>query len=338
MHRAEAPTICSLNHFERGHAGSMSGAQSRRDPFAKRDYRSPGPTQALLRHGSHVTLLARAVNLCHRPEEVARRDRFRRASTPVKGHCKVISALNDMTANVDLDELRRNCGYSAIHDFQLPAGLGIGDFQTLNATVRDLLPLDRGGTLFRQGGSFGALYVVRAGSLKTFVEGSEGDVQILGFHLPGDIMGIGGLTSEHYPCSAEALERSSICELRYSQLQEVSASVPALYHQLIRVISGALVAEQRHLVMMGKQQAQRRLAYFIRRLADRYERLSRDPLALTLPMSRSDIANYLGLALETISRLFTKMEADGILAVNRKSVHILRRDLLNELCGGEIDI
>jgi CRP/FNR family transcriptional regulator, anaerobic regulatory protein len=246
--------------------------------------------------------------------------------------------VENMITNVDLDELRRTCGYSAIHDFHLPAGLSVGNLQTLNATARDMLPLDRGETLFRQGESFGALFVVRAGSLKTFVEGSEGDLQVLGFHLPGDILGIGGLTNEHYPCSAEALERSSICELRYDQLQEVSASVPALHHQLVRVISGALVTEQRHLVMMGKQQAQRRLAFFIRRMADRYARLSRDPSALTLSMSRSDIANFLGLALETVSRLFTKMESDGVLAVNRKSVCILRRDLLDELCGGEIDI
>ncbi|MEO8777264.1 MAG: cyclic nucleotide-binding domain-containing protein [Rhodanobacter sp.] len=243
-----------------------------------------------------------------------------------------------MTSHVDLDELRRNCGYSAIHDFRLPVGLSVGDLQALNSTAHDMLPLDRGDTLFRQGESFGALYVVRSGSLKTFVDGSEGDLQVLGFHLPGDIMGIGGLTNEHYPCSAEALERSSVCELRYAQLQEVSASLPALHHQLIRVISGALVTEQRHLVMMGKQQAQRRLAFFIRRMADRYERLSRDPQELKLSMSRSDIANYLGLALETVSRLFTRMESDGLLAVNRKSIRILRRDLLNDLCGGEIDI
>ncbi|MEO7066747.1 MAG: cyclic nucleotide-binding domain-containing protein [Rhodanobacter sp.] len=246
--------------------------------------------------------------------------------------------LNVMTPDVELHDLRRNCGYSAITDFELPAGLSIADFQTLNATVRDRVPLDRGDTLFHQGDSFAALYVVRAGSLKTFMEGSEGDVQILGFHLPGDIMGIGGLINEHHPCSAEALERSSVLELRYAKLQLVSASVPALHHQLIRVISRALVNEQRHMVMMGKQQAQRRMAVFIRSLAGRYARLSRDPLALTLSMSRGDIGNYLGLALETVSRLLTKMESDGVLAVNRKSVCILRRDMLDELCGSEIDI
>src|SRR6185312_9332886 len=135
-----------------------------------------------------------------------------------------VMASNGMTSDPDLDELRRNCGYCAIHDFQLPVGLSAGDLHTLNASVHDMLPLDRGQTLFPQGRKFSALYVVRAGALKTFVEGSEGDVQILGFHLPGDIMGIGGLINEHYPCTAQTLERSSVCELRYAQLQEATAN------------------------------------------------------------------------------------------------------------------
>src|SRR3546814_17090736 len=91
-----------------------------------------------------------------------------------------------MTSDLDLDELRRNCGYCAIHDFQLPVGLSAGDLQTLNATARDMLPLDRGQTLFPQGRKFGALYVVRAGALKTLVEGAGGDCRILGFPLRSD--------------------------------------------------------------------------------------------------------------------------------------------------------
>ena len=242
---------------------------------------------------------------------------------------------NNTEALIDLDELRRNCGYCAIYDFRLPIGLGISELEQLNATTRDKRPLDRGDILFRQGDPFTALHVVRSGSLKTFVESADGEVQILGFHLPGDIMGVGGLTGGRYPCSAEALERSNICELPYTQMQAASAAVPGLQDQLIRVISQDIVVKQEHMVMMGKRNAQRQVATFIRRLADRYGRLSRDSQALILPMSRADIANYLGLVLETVSRLFSRMEADGILAVNRKSVHILRRDLLDALCGGE---
>ena len=105
-----------------------------------------------------------------------------------------------------------------------------------------------------------------------------------------------------------------------------------LPHQLIRVTSRDIVVKQEHMVMLGKRNAERQVATFMCRLGDRYGRLSRDSQALILPMPRADIANYLGLALETVGRLFSHMEAAGVLAVNRKSVHILRRDLLDELC------
>ena len=234
---------------------------------------------------------------------------------------------------VDLDHLRRSCGSCALHELCLPVGIDAEDLERLDATVRDKRALDRGKTLFRQGESFHALYVVRSGSLKSFVESPGGDLQVLGFHLPGEIVGIDGLTSDHHMCSVEALERSSICELPYAQLQHVTGAVPALHRQLMRVVSREMVAEHGHLVMMGRQQAQERLAIFLHGLADRYARLSRDSSTLTLSMSRYDIANYLGLVMETVSRLFSRMEAAGILAVNRKAVRILRPDLLAELCG-----
>jgi CRP/FNR family transcriptional regulator len=100
----------------------------------------------------------------------------------------------------------------------------------------------------------------------------------------------------------------------------------------MRVISREVVEEHRHLVMMGLQQAQEQLATFLRSLADRYQRLQRDSTALNLPMSRYDIANYLGLVVETVSRLFSRLEEMGVLEVNRKSVTILRPDLLAALC------
>ncbi len=194
--------------------------------------------------------------------------------------------------------------------------------------VRDKRLLERGDHLYRQGEIFHSLYVVRSGSLKTVVESHEGDAQILGFHLPGELIGVDALADDHHLCGAEALERTSICELPYIQLQKVMAEVPLLQHQLMRAISRDVAAEQRHLVMMGRPQAQERLAIFLRNLSERYGRLSRDAKTLTLTMSRYDIANYLGLAVETISRLFTRMEAAGVLAVNRKTVSILKADIL----------
>jgi CRP/FNR family transcriptional regulator len=237
---------------------------------------------------------------------------------------------------LDLNLLRRSCSSCALSELCLPAGIGNDDLERLDATVRDKRTLDRGGVLYRDGDPFDALYVVRSGSLKTFVQDDAGDVQVLGFHLPGEIIGFDAMASNHHVSQAEALERSSVCELPYARLQQVASEVPSLHRQLMRVISREVVEEHRHLVMMGRQQAQEQLAIFLKGLAERYQRLQRDGSALTLSMSRYDIANYLGLVVETVSRLFTRMEEMGVLEVNRKSVRILRPDLLAELCRSTV--
>lgn len=237
------------------------------------------------------------------------------------------------TATVlDLNQLRRSCSSCALHELCLPAGIGTDDLNRLDTTVKDKRMLDRGAMLYREGDSFDALYVVRSGSLKSFVLNEAGDMQILAFHLPGEIIGFDALASNHHTSQAEALERSSICELPYAQLQQVTSEVPALHRQLMRVISREVVEEHRHLMVMGRQQAQEQLATFLKSLADRYQRLQRDSATLNRSMSRYDIANYLGLVVETVSRLFSRMEEMGVLEVNRKSVRILRPDLLAGLC------
>ncbi len=234
---------------------------------------------------------------------------------------------------LDLNQLRRSCGSCALHELCLPGGITAEELIQLDATVRDKRTLDRGDALYREGDAFGALYVVRSGSLKTFVQNEDGQMQILGFHLPGEIVGVDALASDRHMSQAEALERSSICELPYTRLQKVVAEVPALNRQLMRIISREVVEEHRHLVVMGKQPAQERLAIFLASLADRYNRLHRDGTRLTLTMSRSDIANYLGLVVETVSRVFTRMEEIGVLEVNRKAVRILQPEHLASLCG-----
>lgn len=236
-------------------------------------------------------------------------------------------------STVDLDRLQRSCKSCALSQLCLPADIGGTDLEQLDSIIGDKRPLERGKALFRQGNAFQAVYVVRSGSLKTFVEDPAGDVQVLGFHLPGEILGMGGLGRDHYLGTAEALERSNVCELPYAQLEQILNQMPALHRQLVRIVNRGAELDQDHLVMMGRLHAQERLAMFLRGFASRYERLSRDPRNLLLPMSRGDLANYLGLAMETVSRLFGRMETEGVLAVNRKNVRVLRPDLLAALCG-----
>ena len=238
-------------------------------------------------------------------------------------------------AVLDLNQLRRSCASCALSELCLPAGIGGDDLDKLDMAIRDKRTLDRGTALYRDGDPFHALYVVRSGSLKTFVQDHNGAVQILGFHLPGDIIGFDALAADRHISQAEALERSSICELPYDRLHQVTMEVPALHRQLMRVISREVIEEHAHMVVMGRQLAQEQLAIFLKSLSDRYQRLQRDGTALSLSMTRYDIANYLGLVVETVSRLFSRMEEMGVLQVDRKSVHILRPDLLTGLCGSD---
>lgn len=232
----------------------------------------------------------------------------------------------------DIGQLQRSCASCGLQELCLPAGIDGDDLARLDAAVRDKRVLERGRALYRSGDAFHALFVVRSGALKTFVlDGAAGE-QVIGFHLPGEIVGIDALASGHHESQAQALERTSMCELPFSELERITSQIPALHRQLLRLIGREVIKEHEHLVTMGQQQAQARLAIFLKSLAGRYETLRRNSKHLMLPMSRHDVASYLGLAVETVSRLFTRFEDMGVLAVQGKSVRVLRPDLLQQLC------
>lgn len=227
---------------------------------------------------------------------------------------------------INLRDLRQSCVDCALNPLCLPASIGGADLERLDSLVKQRLPLDRGEMLFRVGMEQQALFVVRSGSLKTYVTLPEGDTQVLGFHIAGEMVGLDGLGGEGHRCNAEALERSSLCELPLGALGEIAPHVPGLQRQLFRIMSREFTREQQHPVMMGRKQAMSRLAIFLRGLSERLRAIGHDPSELTLSMSRQELANYLGLVIETVSRVFTRLQLLGILRVERRSVHILDHD------------
>jgi CRP/FNR family transcriptional regulator len=240
---------------------------------------------------------------------------------------------DDTHTVVDLNRLRRTCSACGLHQLCLPAAIGGDDIQRLDDILQARRPLERGQAVFRIDSQFASLFVVRSGSFKTYTNNEQGESQVLGFHLPGEILGFDAVSTDRHQCTAEALERSTVCEVPYIKLAQIAAQVPELQRQLMRVISREVQRDHEHLVMMGRRHAQERLAIFLRSLSDRYRRLQRDPAALTLGMSRYELANYLGLVVETVSRLFTKFQQAGVLEVHRKTVRILDFDKLHDLSG-----
>lgn len=225
----------------------------------------------------------------------------------------------------DLDQVRRQCARCDLRDLCLPAGLDSADVDRVDDIVADRTSLAAGSTLYHAGSPFRALYVIKTGSLKTQAVSEGGELQILGFHLPGEIMGFDALAGERHQCSAEALEASSVCRLPYAELERICAAVPGLQRQFMRLVSREMGDDHDHMAMMGRNQAIARLALFLNSLSKRQARLGRSADQLTLTMSRGDLANYLGLVLETVSRLFGRLQEMGLIEVRRREIKILDR-------------
>jgi CRP/FNR family transcriptional regulator len=234
---------------------------------------------------------------------------------------------------LDLKQLQKSCATCGLNQLCLPASIGSDDLPRLDQVVQVKKALDRDQQLYSAGQKFRALYVVRSGAFKTFTVDSEGETQVLGFHLPGEIMGLDAIAAGSHQCSAEALEHSSACEVPYEKLEAIARELPGLQQQLLRVISREVQQDQRHLVMIGRRVALERLAIFLHSLSQRYARVRRDPHEFVLPMSRSDLANYLGLVIETVSRLFSRLADMGVIEVDRKTIRIPDPPRLRELAG-----
>lgn len=235
---------------------------------------------------------------------------------------------------VDLDRLRRSCAQCSLHVLCLPAGIGGEDLRQLDDIVRSKRPLEPGETLFRAGQNLGSLFVAREGAFKTLATNQDGDVQVIGFHLPGELMGLDALGSGLHACEAEALTRATVCEIPITQLELVCSKLPGLQRQLLRIIGQGINRDQTHMEMLGRRQAPERLALFLHGLSERYRQLGRPGDQFMLPMSREDIASYLGMVIETVSRTLTKMQDDGVISVRGRQLHILDAARLDAMVHG----
>lgn len=234
---------------------------------------------------------------------------------------------------VDLGRLRRSCAECSLRTLCLPAGVGRKDIERLDSVVRSRLPLDRGEALFRSGEPFESLYVIRSGSVRTAQPGGDGDEQVIGFHIAGEIVGLDAISDDVHHCDAVALERTSVCAVPFGHLERVAAEIPTLQRQIHRIISREMVQDHHHLVALGRRTARERLALFLHSLSARLRGAGYSGTDFRLTMSRDDIANYLGLALETVSRLLTRLTEEGVIEVDRRRVIIHDPAALAQIAG-----
>jgi CRP/FNR family transcriptional regulator len=239
---------------------------------------------------------------------------------------------------LDLTKLRRGCAQCSLQKLCLPAGIPAQELQRLDEIVGRRRPIERGARLFRPGDPLASIYVARDGALKTVSLGEDGEEQILGFHLPGELVGLDALGAGVHRCEAVALTTANVCEVPFDQLVGVAAQLPSLQKQLMRVIGQSIERDHDHVGMLGRRQADERIALFLHGLRERFCNIGDFGTRFKLPMSREEIANFLGMAIETVSRGFTKLQEQGVIAVDGRSVEIVNLAQLTAIAHAIDDV
>lgn len=196
----------------------------------------------------------------------------------------------------------------------------LADFRSLGWTLK----LAPGQSLFHQGDPATRVFTLTSGTLKLYRLLADGRRQVTGFMHPGDFLGI-SIDDEH-AFSAEALEQTQLCWFPRNRFDDFTEEHGAMERELYRMAAHELSAAQRQFVLLGRKTALERLASFLLGLAERV-----DGMEVELPMSRSDIADYLGLTKETVSRVLSALKRDRIVrlaALDR--VEILNRAALEQ--------
>ena len=236
---------------------------------------------------------------------------------------------------VDEPNLTRNtCQHCALNSTCLPEGLTVESREAFTALIFHHKRLQAGQALFRVGEAFHNLYFVKTGSLKTMVLMDDGREQVTGFHLAGDVLGVDAISFSTHSSEAVALEDTYVCAIPFVQLSHMSQRVESLQTYVQRLLAREVVRDQGLLLLLGRMQADERVAAFLLNLSKRFAARGYSPLEFTLSMAREEIGNYLGLTLETVSRCFSRLKNAGVLRVENRRIRILNPDALQQVIGG----
>lgn len=225
------------------------------------------------------------------------------------------------------------CSSCSLKSVCLPRDLGGAELDRFDEVATARRRVARGAPLYHNGDRFESLYAVRSGAFKTVGVSRQGEEKVTGFHLPGELLGLEAISSGRHDYSAVALEDSEVCILPFAQLERMALSMPALQHQLLRLLSGDISRDHGLMLLLGSMTAEQRLAAFLLSLARRHQRLGFSASRFALRMTREEIGNYLGLTLETVSRLLSRFQREGLVAVQQRDIELKSAERLMEMVG-----
>lgn len=219
----------------------------------------------------------------------------------------------------DGDELHF-CSTCAFATACLESGYDKAQLRDLHVLVEHTDVYREGEHIFREGDTFNAIAAVRAGTVKTYVNDLDGGEQVQGFFLPGEVIGLNAISRWRYPCNAIALDDVLLCRFSFPEMATLATRMPELQQQLFRLLSEDI---GKATLLAGDFTAEERMAAFLLILSERYAFMGLSPTRLRLTMARTDIANYLRLAAETVSRILKRFQENGLISVERREVDLL---------------
>ena len=244
-----------------------------------------------------------------------------------------------MSVEISIVPIRKNpgCGTScsscSVRQVCLPSGLEGGKLDEVDALARAKRRVAKGATLYRNGDAFASLYAVRSGSFKSVCSSRAGDEKVTGLFLPGAVMGLDAINEHRHGYDAVALEDSEVCVIPYSRLMHLAHRIPELQTQLLRILSDEISPDHGLMLLMGAMDAEQRIVAFLLSLSRRYQKLGYAASRFALRMTRHDIGSYLGLTLETVSRVLSRLQRERLIDANQKEIVLRDIVALREKAG-----
>lgn len=224
--------------------------------------------------------------------------------------------------------LKASCHTCSLSNLCLPLAVEENQLDRLEDIVEQGHIYNRGEHIFDQDTPFRSCLAVRGGAIKTSIITENGSEQVTGFFLPGELVGLDSLGGERYACTAKALERTSVCKFPTEKLEELTRAMPELQHHMYQLMSREIQGSHQLAMLLSKNSAEERIAALLLSLSSRFQRRRMSGTKFSLPMARSDIANFLGLAVETVSRVFTRFQNQGIIRTQGREVELLDTEAL----------
>jgi CRP/FNR family transcriptional regulator len=224
-----------------------------------------------------------------------------------------------------------SCDSCSLNNVCLPSGLTSEELKLLESAIDKTVRIEKKKSLFSSNDKIDGIYAVKSGSIKSAISNLDGQEQVLEFHLPGDMLGFDAFNSGIHTCDATALEDTFLCKIPIDTFDDLCERLPGLRRELRHQVGKEIAHNQSLLLSLGQQQTDERLATFLLKISEHYQSRGFSNKEFVIPMSRQDLSNYLGMAVETLSRVISRMTETGLIKIDRRMVVISNIDKLHKL-------